>query len=291
MTLKCHNPGADLYVPGGGPFEAAAAGVTHLSIGAHADDTEAMAVQGVCECRNRADRGFACVICTNGAGAPRTGPYAGMSDEEMTRLRRAEQREAADRGGYRFAAQLDYSSGEAKGRRRKHLVEDLLGLLLACQPRVVYTHNLADKHDTHVGVALAALAALRRMPAALRPAETHGCELWRDLDWLPERDKVVADLGEDEEFQASLLAVFRSQISGGKRYDLGTLGRRRANATFLESHSADRMRLAAYAMDLSPLVRDEKRDIIAYVVGFIRRFESHVARQIAARIATGSQAG
>ena len=38
---------------------------------------------------------------------------------------------------------------------------------------------------------------------------------------------------------ADLLRVFQSQIAGGKRYDLASLGRRLANATFFESHAVD----------------------------------------------------
>jgi len=39
-----------------------------------------------------------------------------------------------------------------------------------------------------------------------------------------------------ENLQFALLGVFESQIAGGKRYDLALMGRRRANATYFESH-------------------------------------------------------
>ena len=39
-------------------------------------------------------------------------------------------------------------------------VEDLAGLLRLARPEVVYTHNLADKHPTHVAVALRTISAL-----------------------------------------------------------------------------------------------------------------------------------
>ena len=67
----------------------------------------------------------------------------------------------------------------------------------------------------------------------------HGCEVWRDLDWLLDREKVVHDVAGQEGLAAQVGGVFDSQIAGGKRYDLAVMGRRRANATFLESHGVD----------------------------------------------------
>ena len=63
--------------------------------------------------------------------------------------------------------------------------------------------------------------------------------MWRDLDWLMDADKVVFDVSAHENLQAALLGVFDSQICGGKRYDLATMGRRRANATYFASHGVD----------------------------------------------------
>jgi hypothetical protein len=83
---------------------------------------------------------------------------------------------------------------------------------------------------------------------------------------------------------AELNGVFRSQIEGGKRYDLGVLGRRRANATFFESHSVDRTESLAFAMDLTPLVRDDSLDVAAYVDGFIERFRVDVLTKIQKRL-------
>ena len=116
----------------------------------------------------------------------------------------------------------------------------------------MFTHNLADKHDTHVAVALQVIAAIRSLPASERPQKLYGCEVWRDLDWMVDSDKVAFDLSEHENLQAALLGVFDSQISGGKRYDLATMGRRRANATYYASHGVDVSRAMAYAMDLTP---------------------------------------
>ncbi len=145
---------------------------------------------------------------------------------------------------------------------------------------MVYTHNLADKHDTHVGVALKVISAIRGLPEAARPEKLYGCEVWRDLDWMVDADKVPLYLSAHENLQAALLGVFDSQISGGKRYDLATLGRRRANATYFESHGVDTSLGLAYAMDLTPLIHQPQLDIAGHVQAHIARFSQDVADRL-----------
>jgi hypothetical protein len=77
------------------------------------------------------------------------------------------------------------------------------------------------------------------------------------------------------------LGAFDSQIAGGKRYDLATLGRRRANATYAESHAIDQATGMAFAMDLTPLIQDPRADVSAYVQSFIDRFAGDVQAAIA----------
>ncbi|MFP4541109.1 MAG: hypothetical protein ACLFR7_05730, partial [Opitutales bacterium] len=77
------------------------------------------------------------------------------------------------------------------------------------------------------------------LPPEERPERVLGCEVWRGLDWMPDDEKVPLDVSGNLELAQQLNGVFDSQIVGGKRYDLATIGRRRANATFLESHHAD----------------------------------------------------
>lgn len=290
-TMTFRKTTADLFVPDGSDTLTALARVTHLGIGAHQDDVEFMAVHGVLECFGRVDRPFGAVICTNGAGSARIGPYACVSNEEMVRLRFTEQRAAAIIGQYGFVAQLAYSSAEVKKPGSPDLVADLKAILKAAKPQVIYTHNLADKHETHIAVALATLAAIRSLPAAQRPGKLYGCEVWRDLDWLPDSEKVVFDVSARQNLQAALSGVYDSQIAGGKRYDLASMGRHRANATFLESHEADKTELAAFAMDLTPLIQDDTLDVIEYVTGYIQRFEADVRSKLAARLPKRSAAG
>ena len=41
------------------------------------------------------------------------------------------------------------------------------------------------------------------------------------------------------------------QIAGGKRYDLASMGRRRANATYWGSHGVDETTGLSYGMDMT----------------------------------------
>ena len=101
----------------------------------------------------------------------------------------------------------------------------------------------------HVAVALRVISALRSIEMNKHPQRLYGLEVWRGLDWLCDDEKVVFDASEQENIARALLGLFDSQISGGKRYDLAALGRRRANATFLEGRSVDAIEAAIYGMD------------------------------------------
>jgi len=282
--MRFHNSTAELFIPDGLAGPEALSRVTHLGIGAHQDDIEFMAFHGILACYQNDAQWFGGVTCTDGAGSARTGPYAQFSDEQMRSVRRKEQNLAAQIGRYGAMIQLDYPSSAVRDPHGTALRDDLIEVLRATRPRVVYTHNPADKHDTHVGVAVAVIQAMRALPAEQRPEAVYGCEGWRNLDWMPDAEKVVHDVGLHDNLAAALSGVFDSQIIGGKRYDLGVMGRRRANATFFESHAADRAEAVAFAMDLAPLVRDESLDIADYVNGLIGRFRDEVIAKLRHRL-------
>jgi LmbE family N-acetylglucosaminyl deacetylase len=271
---------AELFAPDGLAAEEALARTTHLAVAAHQDDLEIMAFDGILACFGRADRWFCGVVVTDGSGSPRDGLYRYHSDAAMRAVRRREQKKAAVVGEYGAQVLLDYPSSAVKDAGNRAPVEDLALLLKQARPEVVYTHNLADKHDTHVAVALRVVEAARSLPKAERPGRVYGCEVWRDLDWLVDADKVAFDVSAHENLQSTLLGVFDSQISGGKRYDLATMGRRRANATYYASHDTDAATRMIFAMDLTPLVRDTGLDINEYVRQFIERFGREVERRI-----------
>jgi hypothetical protein len=81
---------------------------------------------------------------------------------------------------------------------------------------------------------------------------------------------------------AALVGVFDSQVSGGKRYDLATAGRRLAHATYFASHGTDQETAINFAMDLTPLVNDASLSIAEYVTGAIERFRKDVETRILA---------
>lgn len=274
-------PEADVFVPDGGSVEVALARTTHLAVAAHQDDIEIMAVHGILSCFGRTDAFFTGAVVTDGAGSSRSGIYAHYDDAAMARVRCREQRKAAVVGEYSAQVELGFSSADVKAREgaaRGALIADLVQLFEATQPRVVYTHNLADKHDTHVAVALRVIEALRALAPSLRPERVIGCEVWRDLDWLTDGDKVMLPLEGRENLQAALLGVFDSQISGGKRYDLATLGRRRAHATYSQSHAGDTHSALVYGLDLTPLL--DATEPQALVLELIRRFQEEVAERL-----------
>jgi LmbE family N-acetylglucosaminyl deacetylase len=271
---------AQLFVPDGVPVEEALARTTHMAVGAHQDDLEIMGVDGILACFQQEEKWFTGVVVTNGSGSPRDDLYRDYTDEDMRGVRAKEQKKAAVIGEYAAQALLDYPSSVVKDASNKDLVEDIALLLEMAQPGVVYTHNLADKHDTHVALTLRVIEAIRDLAEEERPQRLYGCEVWRDLDWMLDEDKVAFDCSAHENLQAALLGVFDSQICGGKRYDLATMGRRRANATYFASHGTDVATGLIYAMDLTPLIEDPSKDIEGYVHATIDRFAHEVQNRI-----------
>ena len=117
---------------------------------------------------------------------------------------------------------------------------------------------------------------MRKLNDKDKPKRVYGCEVWRDLDWMNDDEKVLLDCSQHQNLARALSSVFDSQIVGGKRYDMAVEGRRLANATFGQSHSCDEYQALNYAMDLTPLIYDESIDITEYVTGYIKRFSDSV---------------
>ncbi len=280
MILELKNEKAEIFIPDNIPFKEGIERTTHLGISAHHDDLEILAYDGIIKCFGNKKNWFFGVVVTDGAGSPRTGRYEKFSDEEMIELRKREQKKAAIIGEYSGIILLNYPSSSAKEPSNRDIIDDLKEIIFHSKPEIVYTHNLADKHDTHVAVALKTVLALRELPLKLRPQKIFGCEVWRDLDWMLDEDKVFFDVSGFSNLESALLGVFDSQIAGGKRYDLATVGRRRANATYFSTHEIDIAESAIYAMDLTPLINEPFPDINEYVSHFVKRFEEDVRRRI-----------
>lgn len=278
--MKFHLDTAEIYIPDHMPEEQALARTTHLCFAAHQDDIEIMAAHPILECFQQDDKWFTGVIVTDGRGSPRDSLYKDYTNEEMRLVRFKEQRKAAIVGEYAAQLMLDVSSKVIKDASQRGPVDDILAILHATQPEFVYTHNLADKHDTHVAVALRVIEALRKLDQAERPGRVVGCEVWRALDWMVDSDKVTMDLSVHENLQFALLGVFDSQIAGGKRYDLASMGRRRANATYWESHGADETIGLSYGIDMTPLMIDLNLNPAEFVGQFIQRFATDVQQRV-----------
>jgi len=278
--MKFSRPQADIFVPDLSSPEQALKRTTHLCIAAHQDDIEIMAHAGIAACYDTAGKAFCGVVATDGAGSPRQGPYAKFTDQEMQDVRREEQRRAATIGRYALQIQLAHPSANVKTAGHAEVQADLTTILAGCTPEVVYLHNPADKHDTHVALLLRCLEAARALPAQKRPRRVLGCEVWRDLDWLSDADKVALDASQQPALSRQLLEAFDSQISGGKRYDLATLGRRMANATFHTSHQTDQFTAITWAMDLTPLLHDPALSVRDFTLAQIERLRTDVADRL-----------
>lgn len=278
--MKFHLSTAELYIPDQEPEVQALQRTTHLCFAAHQDDIEIMAAQPIIDCYQQNDRWFTGVVVTDGRGSPRDGLYKEYTDEEMRLVRFKEQRKAAIVGEFAAQIMLDIPSKIIKDATQKGSVDDILMILRATKPKFVYTHNLADKHDTHVAVALRVIEALRKLDQAERPERIMGCEVWRALDWMVDSDKVKMDLSSHENLQMALLGVFDSQIAGGKRYDLASMGRRRANATYWESHGVDETTGLNFGMDMTPLILDANLSPADFVSQFIQRFVMDVQERV-----------
>jgi LmbE family N-acetylglucosaminyl deacetylase len=274
------NPLARLVTPDGKTGPDAISRTTHLGIGAHQDDLEFMAFHGILSCYDRADRWFGGVTITDGRGSSRAGKFKDWTDDQIAAERIREQEAAAVIGQYSFIAQLGFGSSAVRDAQQSAVRDDLRRIIETSRPEVVYLHNLADKHDTHVGCALRCIEAMRQMPKSERPKMVYGCEVWRDLDWLVDSEKTPMPISAHPELARTLNEVFATQIAGGKRYDLAVLGRRTANATFSNAHSTDQESAMQWAMDLTPLIQDDSLDPVAYTVGFIDRLKADVTTRI-----------
>ena len=282
--IEFRHPKARLYVPDGLETASALRRCSHMGVGAHQDDLEIMAFHGVLECFDNPEDWFCGVTCTEGTGGPRKQELDHLSPEVVGALRNEEQDKAAKLGRYGAMIQLNYTSKDVKNADKSDVIASLLDLLHAVQPRVIYTHNPADKHDTHIGVVLAVLAAIRKMPAEQRPDKLYGCEVWQDLDWLLDDEKVRLDVSGNDQLAEELINCHVSQITPAKRYDLATIGRRRANATYSDSHSNTPGAHVTHAMDLTPLILDDAMSLQDFVVEKIRGFKQSVVNTLASQL-------
>lgn len=278
--MQFSHPQSEIFIPDETDIDKALSRTTHLCLAAHQDDIEIFAYHGIAACFNRNEKWFGGVVITNGAGSARSGLYKDYTDEQMQKIRQHEQRKAAYVGEYAFQIQLAHPSSAVKQKENDVVVDDLKKILKATRPEALYLHNPADKHDTHIAVLSKCLKAIRELPMEQRPKKAYGCEVWRDLDWLLDEDKEVLPVDQYENIASALVGVFDSQITGGKRYDLATTGRRLANATYYTSHATDEAQALTWAMDLTPLLKDDTLSLESYTLDYIEHFKKDVSMRI-----------
>ncbi|MFA6866879.1 MAG: PIG-L family deacetylase [Clostridia bacterium] len=262
------------------PIEKALEKTTHLAISAHQDDIEFMSYNAIAECFGKQDKWFSAIVLTNGSGSPRNGLYTDITDEKMQQLRILEQKKAAFIGEYASLSMLGYPSSEIKNSEENKSVIELANLIKKCNPEFMYTHNPADKHDTHVATAIKVIKAIRTLDKKDRPKKLYGCEVWRSLDWVCEEQKIQFDVSSHPNIANALLGVFDSQIAGGKRYDEATIGRRLANATYSDGHKVDSAKMVSYAIDMTPLIEDDNLTIELYMKNYLDNFTNDIMRKI-----------
>lgn len=264
--------GSEVFVPDGKDINEALDRTTHMAISAHQDDIEIMAYQGIAECFNNNSKWFTGIVVTDGAGSSKGESYSSFSDEEFVNIRKLEQKKAAFVGEYSLVAMLNHTSSQAKDPCNTEIIKELKMLISRAKPDIIYTHNLFDRHKTHLSIALKVINAIRELPPLERPKKLYGCEVWRSLDWLVLSDRVIFDASTNPNIASALIEVYNSQISGSKEYHKATIGRRHANATFYSSNSSDSIENSILGMELTPLIIDPSLDIITFAQGFIERF-------------------
>ncbi len=268
--------GSEIYFPNGHFENKQLSRTTHLGIGAHPDDLEILAIHGILDAFDDPSHFFSGITVSNGKGAPRSGGYAEMSDDKYCKLRYQEQKKAADIGKYNAQVFLNYESREIKSTMSFDLIRDLNAVITTTAPSIIYTHNPADRHDTHVAVCLHVIQAIRELESLPEDIKLYGCEVWRGLDWLPEDHKITFDVSDHPDLQRELLSVNKSQMVENKDYARAVEGRRIANATFNDPYSAKHAQRIQFAMDLTPLIYHPEMMIDIFVGNSIKTFEKDV---------------
>ncbi len=246
--------------------------VGYLAVSAHKDDVEIMAFDGIVQ--SMTGLGFVAAVLTDGGACPRGSAYVDLSDEQMAKVRTFEQKNASEIGGYEKLFLFERKSAEVKNCDKK-LVEEVAEMLRQFPAlEALYLHSPFDSHPTHVASLKVVLEALKTLPKEMLPKKVYGCEVWRDLDWLSKEDKVVFDVSGYDDLASNIMNCFESQ-NAIKRYDIASLARRKANATYNESHQGDNASALIFGIDLTQVAIGEK-SLEDFVEGVLKRFKRDV---------------
>jgi len=275
------------YVPSGALPEEALGRGTHLGLVAHADDLEILAYHGILTAYRDPSQAFVGIVVSDGAGSVRSGPFAELDAAGLVEQRRKEQMRAAEIGRYAAVTQLGHPSHELKQLCEGKIDEELFELVRLVRPKVLYTHSLFDRHATHLAVTLRVLRVLRQLAESERPERVLGVEVWGDLDWLPAGARVELPVSGEPELESALLGAFESQLSA-KRYDLATVGRRLAHATFASSQRAEVTDRPLLAVDLGPVVSAPDFEPLAFAERWIDELKAETSARLQALLASES---
>lgn len=274
--MKFYNQGADIHVPDGLDPKQALQRTTILSIAAHQDDCEIMAYHAIAKCYESEQDWYTGVVLTDGGGSPRSGAYEHYTNKQIHIKRSQEQREAANAGKYSAMIQLAYSSEDVRKNKRDVIEGELVSILKLSHPHTMFIHNPADRHETHLGACLRAINAIRKLPKEERPKHVYGMEVWRSLDWLSEKDRLIFDTSRYPELAEGVIAAFDSQCTPKKRFDLAAIGRRMGNATFQAPRDIDEINSCSIGMDLTPLIQDDTIDVKEFTLEHVKSFYNDV---------------
>ncbi|MFA6648221.1 MAG: hypothetical protein WCS32_06245 [Candidatus Izemoplasmatales bacterium] len=93
MNLNKKN--AEFFIPDNIDLDKAILRTTHMAIGAHQDDLEIMAYQGIEECFQSQEKYFFGIVVTDGGGSARDDIYKNYTNEEMINVRKIEQKKSS----------------------------------------------------------------------------------------------------------------------------------------------------------------------------------------------------
>ena len=226
-----------------------------LAIAAHHDDIEVMAMDGILKAYGSKKYDFYACVLGDGANCIKSGKYADVSDKEMMEARNQEQTRASQIGEYEKLVMLKHSQEELENDEKGKIGKELRELILDVKPDIIYTHNIFDKNPAHRITCKRVIDAILSLDEDDRPRLVYGCELFRSLDWLPDKYKVVFDLSENKELQSRLIGVYDTKIEQFKNYNKAIVGRKMAHAAFGSSvGDGDEDKLIWYGINLTPVV-------------------------------------
>ena len=277
--MSYNNPNVEVFVPDGKKSPDCSNRTTYLTIAAHPDDIELMSSHEIIKCINDSVKWFGGVVLTDGTGSARSGMYSQYDDQQMKSIRAKEQKKAAFLGEYSIQYLMNYTSKQVK-EENNGLIEDLQNIILSTSPKIVYTHSIFDRHETHRATAIKVIQAIRSLPEKYKPQKIYGCEVWGSLDWVPNEYKMVFKYNNHENLLTSLVNLYDSQINGGKEYGEAIMGRRKANAVFHEMQAIENNILSSFAIDLTELICNSNMNILEYANIYIDRFKEEMLNQI-----------